>query len=65
MIVHRVVEGPFEDPEGKVTLVCLSELNGEVFNNELYFPDFNTAYKFKNEFYGSIEPIVLEYSDDN
>jgi len=61
MKVHNVTVGPYEDPEvdGLWWLVCLCEEEGEVHETEFSFGDLDQAYRFKNHFKISIDPIDL------
>jgi hypothetical protein len=61
LMIHRVVEGPFENDEEEegCWLLCLAEDRGELCDLEVYFDSFSEAYAFKHHFTKSIEPIVL------
>lgn len=61
MKVHKVEDGPYESPYGddQYFLVCICEENDKVFTEDVYFQNLDKAYKFKNLFRYSIEPVDL------
>jgi len=66
--IHRVLEGPFEnyEEEGDDTYwcLCLVEDNGELYDAEFFFDNFDEAYTFKMHFTKSINPIIMETDDE-
>jgi hypothetical protein len=68
-LVHQVLDGPMEDAYGNYWLLCRVEDATEpdpskaMFDDEIPFTSFKSAYKFKNHFKVSIEPQVLEFEE--
>ena len=67
--VWGVIEGPIsvddvvEDdmPDGtKYFLVCKSEVDGVMGEDNFWFEDFESAYEWKKHFIKSIEPLVID-----
>ena len=67
--VWGVIEGPIsvddlvEDdmPDGtKYFLVCKSEIDGVMGEDNFWFEDFESAYEWKKHFIKSIEPLVID-----
>ena len=46
--VHQYLDGPIDQGD-KWILLCMIEEKGLVFDEELEFKDFNTAYNFMNK----------------
>tara|TARA_R110001599_G_scaffold181445_2_gene374239 strand:+ start:2053 stop:2289 length:237 start_codon:yes stop_codon:yes gene_type:complete len=65
-MIHRVHDGPREDKTGTWWLNCLVQDtdNNELFDEEVPFISFDSAYEFKKHFTTSIEPIKLEFDTD-
>ncbi len=63
MLVHNVVDGPFEMIGEDPWLVCLVEERGKMFHEEVSFNTLDDCYKFKGHFTVSIEPIELTEED--
>ena len=70
--VWGVIEGPIsvddvvEDdmPDGtKYFLVCKSEVDGVMGEDNFWFEDFESAYEWKKHFMNSIEPLVVDMPD--
>ncbi len=63
--VHRVLEGPREDMDdiGTYWLLCSIEdvEDQEMFTDEIPFISFDAAYKFKQHFEKSIDPITIDF----
>lgn len=59
IIVHRIVDGPYEDEEYGYFLVCLLEINGELYTEDVYVETFDEAYGMVKHFSTSIEPIII------
>ena len=57
--VHSYIDGPIDQGD-KWSLVCMVEEKGMVFDDEIYFKDFNEAYNFMNKLKSSVEPILHE-----
>jgi hypothetical protein len=74
--IWGVTEGPIsidevseEDlemaPEGsKYFMVCKTEIDGEINEDNFWFEDFDDAYEWKKHFVSSIEPIVVDMNSD-
>jgi hypothetical protein len=64
--IHNVIEGPFEDDEDNIWVVCLAELGDdeELEHIEVFLDDFDSGYNMVRHFSSSIEPIVFEVPDD-
>ena len=70
--VWGVMEGPIcvedvEDdaiPEGSnYFLVCKSEIDGVMGEDNFWIEDFDSAYEWKKHFMNSIEPLVVDMPD--
>mgnify|MGYP006969355694 FL=1 len=57
--VHQFLEGPIDQGD-KWALLCMVEEKGLLFDDEIYFKDFNEAYNFMNKLKSSVEPILHE-----
>lgn len=63
--IHKVIEGPFEDDEEDgYWCLCLAEDDGELYDIEIFFDEFDEAYTFKMHFTKSINPIIMETDDE-
>jgi hypothetical protein len=62
--IHKVIEGPFEDEEDGYWCLCLAEDDGELYDIEVFFDEFDEAYTFKMHFTKSINPIIMETDDE-
>jgi len=50
-------------PEGsKYFMVCRTEIDGVVGEDNFWFEDFDDAYEWKKHFMKSIDPIVIDMS---
>ena len=67
--VWGVIEGPIsvddltenDMPDGtKYFLVCKSEVDGVMGEDNFWFEDFESAYEWKKHFIKSIEPLVID-----
>ncbi len=70
--IWSVTEGPIgieevddEDleyaPEGsKYFMVCKTEIDGEIHEDNFWFEDFDDAYEWKKHFTKSIDPIIID-----
>ena len=72
--VWGVMEGPIavEDVEdsdipmgSNYFLVCKSEIDGVMGEDNFWFEDFESAYEWKKHFMKSIEPLVVDMPDDS
>ena len=57
--VHQYLDGPIDQGD-KWALLCRIEEKGLVFDDELYFKDFNEAYNFMNKIKQADMPILHE-----
>ena len=67
--IWDVLEGPIsrddcphsdEWPDGSnYSILCRIEEDGEVFNSEFYFEEYDDAYDWKSHFETSIDPILI------
>jgi len=55
--VHQYIDGPYDHGD-KWTLLCEIEEKGLLFEDEVPFKDFNSAYTFMNQIKTSVEPII-------
>ena len=75
--IWGVVEGPISieeikdpgdldsAPEGsKYFMVCKTEIDGEVCDDNFWFDDFDSAYEWQKHFSKSIDPIVVDMTSD-
>jgi hypothetical protein len=75
--IWGVVEGPIsieeiKDPEdldfapegSKYFMVCKTEIDGEVCDDNFWFDDFDSAYEWQKHFSKSIDPIVVDMTGD-
>ena len=52
-------------PDGsKYFMVCRTEIDGVVGEDNFWFEDFEDAYEWKKHFINSIEPIVVDMNSD-
>lgn len=76
--IWGVIEGPIsiEDvddpddldyaPEGsKYFMVCRTEIEGEIADDNFWFEDFDSAYEWQDHFSKTIDPIVIDMTSDN
>ena len=76
--IWGVVEGPIsvedvddleyiEDaPEGsKFFMVCKTEIDGEIADDNFWFDDFQSAYEWQDHFSKSIDPIVIDMTGND
>jgi hypothetical protein len=73
--IWGVVEGPIGidevDPseldqapvDSKYFMVCKTEIDGEIGEDNFWFEDFDDAYEWKKHFTKNLEPIVLDMGD--
>jgi hypothetical protein len=45
-------------------MVCKTEIDGEINEDNFWFEDFDDAYEWKKHFINSIEPIVVDMNSD-
>ena len=57
--VHHYLDGPIDQGD-KWALLCMVEDKGLIFDDEIYFNDFNEAYNFMNKLKQSTTPILHE-----
>tara|TARA_Y100000022_G_scaffold50074_1_gene42428 strand:- start:642 stop:878 length:237 start_codon:yes stop_codon:yes gene_type:complete len=56
-----VEESPDEAPEGaNWYMVCKTEVDGEMSDDNFWFEEFNDAYEWKKHFMKTIEPLVID-----
>jgi pterin-4a-carbinolamine dehydratase len=57
--VHQYIDGPYDHGD-EWTLLCQIEDKGLVFEEEVSFKDFNSAYNFMNKIKASTQPILYD-----
>jgi len=57
--VHSCIDGPIDEGD-KWSLLCRVEEKGLLFDDAIYFKDFNEAYNFMNKIKDSPYPILHE-----
>ena len=45
-------------------MVCKTEVDGELGDDNFWFEDFDDAYEWKKHFMKNIEPIVVDMPSD-
>lgn len=52
-------------PEGsKYFMVCKTEIDGEIADDNFWFDDFDSAYEWQKHFSESIDPIIVDMTSD-
>ena len=68
MKVHRIIEGPYEDPEeeGIWFVEALIELNGKMSETTLFNTDFDELYELTKHFKRpTLEPYIIEIDEED
>lgn len=62
--VHKVINGPLEDPEfeGRWINLCLIEVEGqnELITDEIYFDDIDEAISMCSHLQFNIDPVIID-----
>ncbi len=67
--IWDVISGPYPcdipDNEDVHYNVCKIEVDGKIRQIEYFFGSFNSAYEMVKYFHSNIEPIEVEYNEDD
>lgn len=63
-LIHNVTHGPFDDGEDFWNVVMAETEDGKIIDMELFFDDMESAMQMKAHFGRSIQPLELEFDDE-
>ena len=63
-LIHNVTHGPYDDGEEFWNVVLAETETGQMIDMELYFDDMKSAMSMKEHFGRSIDPLTLEFDDE-